>query len=60
MNDHTAAATALLTRSPDVANAPSFEPSREAFHSSSDKAGEFAAAFGAKHGMTWLERVLRP
>ncbi|AET93159.1 monooxygenase FAD-binding protein [Burkholderia sp. YI23] len=50
------AANALLIVSPDVANAPSFEPSGEAYRSLSDRAGEFAAAFGAKHGMTWVVR----
>ncbi|KAK47848.1 pentachlorophenol monooxygenase [Caballeronia jiangsuensis] len=51
-----AAANAVLIVSPKVANAASFEPAREAYRTLCDNAGEFADAFGAKHGMVWAVR----
>ncbi|SAL84626.1 monooxygenase FAD-binding protein [Caballeronia arvi] len=50
------AANALLIVSPGVANGQSFDPAPEAYRSLSDKAGEFAAAFGAQNGMAWVVR----
>ena len=50
------AASAVSIVSPKVANAASFEPAREDYRTLSDNAGEFADAFGAKHGMVWAVR----
>jgi 2-polyprenyl-6-methoxyphenol hydroxylase-like FAD-dependent oxidoreductase len=49
-------ARAVLIVAPNVAHAPSFDPAPEAYRSLIDQAGQFAAAFGAKNGMTWVVR----